>query len=157
MSALTQIKALRPVCYLNQFVSHSEKSASDVSERRDPGKTNRVAFEIRMNLSALSAASSLNKIIIAQNCSAVMTVFDLDTPHLNSGSTSEVSGATKPNSSWSQTQLTRPIVALVEAGSKKGARQPGDIISERRATSSRNQRATSSESANSANSLLYVR
>src|SRR5690242_5814514 len=119
MSALTQIKALRPVCYLNQFVSHSEKSASDVSERRDPGKTNRVAFEIRMNLSALSAASSLNKIIIAQNCSAVMTVFDLDTPHLNSGSTSEVSGATKPNSSWSQTQLTRPIVALVEAGSKR--------------------------------------
>src|SRR5690349_1788500 len=65
----------------------------------------------------LSAASSLNKIIIAQNCSAVMTVFDLDTPHLNSGSRSEFSGATKPNSSWSQTQLTRPIVALVEAGS----------------------------------------
>src|SRR5690348_16002676 len=64
----------------------------------------------------LSAASSLNKIIIAQNCSAVMTVFDLDTPHLNSGSRSEFSGATKPNSSWSQTQLTRPIVALVEAG-----------------------------------------
>src|SRR5246500_2890752 len=45
-----------------------------------------------------------------------MTVFDLDTPHLNSGSRSEFSGATKPNSSWSQTQLTRPIVALVEAG-----------------------------------------
>src|SRR5690348_6014288 len=62
----------------------------------------------------LSAASSLNRIIIAQNCSAVMTVFDLDTPHLNSGSRSEFSGATKPNSSWSQTQLTRPIVALVE-------------------------------------------
>src|SRR6201987_3352842 len=30
---------------------------------------------------------------------------------------------------------------------QQGARQPGDIISERRATSSRNQRATSSESA----------
>src|SRR5689334_19179892 len=52
-----------------------------------------------------------------------MTVFDLDTPHLNSGSRSEFSGATKPNSSWSQTQLTRPIVALVEAG--RGSRHLG--------------------------------
>jgi len=34
-----------------------------------------------------------------------MTVFDLDTPHLNSGSRSEFSGATKPNSSWSTTCL----------------------------------------------------
>jgi hypothetical protein len=36
---------------------------------------------------------------------------------------------------------------LAKNDRQQGARQPGDIISYRRATSSRNQRATSSESA----------
>jgi transcriptional regulator with XRE-family HTH domain len=36
---------------------------------------------------------------------------------------------------------------LAQIYCQQSARQPGDIISERRATSSRNQRATSSESA----------
>jgi phage terminase large subunit-like protein len=71
-------------------------TAADARDVLVEGKTNRVAFEIRMNL---SAASSLNKIIIPQNFSAVMTVFDLDAPALEFRSRSEFSGATKPNSS----------------------------------------------------------
>jgi hypothetical protein len=39
---------------------------------------------------------------------------------------------------------------LAQIYCQQSARQPGDIISERRATSSRNQRATSSESADMA-------
>src|SRR5439155_22006053 len=39
---------------------------------------------------------------------------------------------------------------------QQSARQPGDIISYRRATSSRNKRATSSESANAARGLTHA-
>jgi hypothetical protein len=42
---------------------------------------------------------------------------------LNSVEDPEFSRATKPNSSWSQTQLTRPIVALVEAPARSGGRR----------------------------------
>src|SRR5205085_2614588 len=49
---------------------------------------------------------------IVQNCGAVMMMLSEYVGHLNSVEDPEFSGATKPNSSWSQTQLTRPIVAL---------------------------------------------
>jgi phosphinothricin acetyltransferase len=44
---------------------------------------------------------------------------------------------------------------LAQIYCQQSARQPGDIISERRATSSRNQRATSSESAHKLTSRVF--
>jgi hypothetical protein len=49
--------------------------------------------------------------------------------------------------SRSTTKDCPPVRNLPKNYRQQGARQPGDIISERRATSFRNQRATSSESA----------
>src|SRR5438067_217627 len=56
-------------------------------------------------------------------------------------------GPTGVGKSWLACALGHQPPTLAQIYYQQSARQPGDIISERRATSSRNQRATSSESA----------
>src|SRR5438094_526895 len=59
-------------------------------------------------------------------------------------SPAKASGANAPDRSQ---KIDHQPPTLAQIYYQQSARQPGDIISERRATSSRNQRATSSESA----------
>src|ERR1700730_15191921 len=59
-------------------------------------------------------------------------------------SPAKASGANAPDRSQ---RIDHQPPTLAQIYCQQSARQPGDIISERRATSSRNQRATSSESA----------
>src|SRR5215469_14241275 len=72
----------------------------------------------------------------------------LFTTPIASISPAKVSDADAPDRSQ---RIDHQPATLPKITGQQGARQPGDIISYRRATSSRNQRATSSESAAEAN------
>src|SRR6516164_7376293 len=68
-------------------------------------------------------------------------------PHLHLVSSSRASHQRLPTDLIPPQRIDHQPVTLPKSTPSRGACQPGDIISYRRATSSRNQRATSSESA----------